>query len=62
MSGPFWYIWSLASTVLMGLFITAVLLVPDLQRSLTLWIPVACVAGCVAAFPLSSYANKQIQR
>lgn len=61
MSGPFWYIWSLVSTVLMGIFITAVLLVPALQQSLTLWIPIACALGCVAAFPVSFYANNQLK-
>lgn len=58
MSGPFWLIWSIASTVLMGVFITVVLLIPELQRSLFIWVPIAVALGLVGAFPLSYVANK----
>jgi hypothetical protein len=46
-------VWSLAFTVLAGVFVTATLLIPACKGQLALWISTAAVSAAVIAAPLA---------
>lgn len=60
MSSPFGLVWSVASTVLMGLLMLVVLVVPACRPALKLWVLGAIVVGALGAIPISAYATRAL--
>ena len=61
MHKPFFVLWSLAWTVLSGVFITAALVVPSAQPSLGRWIVAAVVTAALVAIPFSRSVSKALE-
>lgn len=61
MSGLLFLIWSVVSTVLMGIFVLIVLVVPMLAEHEMLLIIPAAILGLVVAIPFSYLITKKLK-